>query len=178
MNQLEINAAVIQFKCQSQNQNMPFLVGAALAGNLTVFKELLLSPSINVNAAGPGGVTALMAVIGLARSDRRFFDAIIKHTDIDLAQADDRGNTPLHYAAVFGQCYCANVLLRQNKSLAVQKNGYGLTPMDNFCRSVASLRRHALRTGNRTRYNFYAEISAQMKCVFDKRKINALDFNM
>ena len=179
MNRLEINLAVVKFKSQQKNENMPFLVGAALAGNVVVFKELLLSPAIDVNAAGPGGVTALMIAVGLSRRSRCFFDAIIKHQDINLGQADDQGNTALHYAAILGQLYCANILLKENKQLAIYKNRRDMTPLDSLRCLVEPMRRRALRDHKKLECDIYAEVFKQMSCIFEKRNnMNELILNI
>ena len=63
-------------------------------------------------------------------NDLSLVEELIRETNCNLSCKDDDGNTPLHYASLYGHAHIVQYLLSTGKVDPLVKNKYGSTPVD------------------------------------------------
>jgi cytohesin len=91
--------------------------------------ELLLTNKANVNAANTNGDTPLLLAVQRESNRCRMAKLLLDYkADVNAKQKDNRGETPLHYAAMRGDKELAELLLARGANVNA-RDGRGFTPL-------------------------------------------------
>jgi len=94
---------------------------------ITYFLLKEASAKIKINAQNNAGETLLMLAVQTQRKD--IVELMLQHSDIDIHQADAKGNTALHYCALQGNQEIAGLLIKAGASIK-QPNADKKTPVE------------------------------------------------
>ena len=103
------------------------LFKATFDGNVTAV-EALLQAKANISERFDDGATALH--VACERGHDKVVSALLEFDSACVDEADEDGQTPLHYAIDNHMMQCAHILISHGADLTLQDDD-GLTPLDN-----------------------------------------------